>query len=434
MLIFFLLTFGSFSAAETTGKTECTEELKARASLKFSECQDPLLPLKECYQLYPQTLVSGSLRSYQLEFDNKSHEAEYCKSRANMSSCEHLTYLTQVCGAHYDACHTAEEKREIMRMWMKQFVQGTHELYWEFAFSDNNKEIVDGDCDHILNQYFDAEEVVEITAIVNTGPNLFDNCSIDERGLEHEWLCSTKISNLTQEFGVLRDKDGLRIDYRNDTWTEDWTKPSHWKYCSWKMKHKLYHKGLFQALSYLFRCDGKCNTNDGDDQEWSGGDPGLVYIDKKTNKRHQVYRHRQSPIFGEGSIHSCLWKAKSDMKHAVRYYVDEDLDVDHVKMELCSPFKTIVENCTIPMSECIEDIAIKEIVMAEMLREMVESTKIRMDWVKNATQADFLGGFSHHDCIIFGGDVAAASLHSPKWGQIVTTFMVLYFFISYNTQ
>ena len=109
MLIFFLLTFGSFSEAESTGKTECTEELRARASLKFSECQDPLLPLKECYQLYPQTLVSGSLRSYQLEFDNKSHEAEYCKSRANMSSCEHLTYLTQVCGAHYDACHTAEE-------------------------------------------------------------------------------------------------------------------------------------------------------------------------------------------------------------------------------------------------------------------------------------------------------------------------------------
>ena len=48
-----------------------------------------------------------------------------------------------------------------MRMWMKQFVQGTHELYWEFTFSDKNKEILDVDWDHILNQFFDGDEVVE---------------------------------------------------------------------------------------------------------------------------------------------------------------------------------------------------------------------------------------------------------------------------------
>ena len=152
MFIFLLVTFVSFSAAASTGKTECTEGLKARASLKFSECQDPLVPLKECYPLYPDTLVQGSLRSYQLVFDNKSHEADYCKTRANMTSCEHLTYLAQVCGAHYDDCHTREEKREIMRMWVKQFVQGTHQLYWEFAFSDNNREIIEGDCNLILNE------------------------------------------------------------------------------------------------------------------------------------------------------------------------------------------------------------------------------------------------------------------------------------------
>ena len=80
-----------------------------------------------------------------MKYGNNSHEADYCHTRQNMTSCEHLTYLTQVCGSNYDACHTKEEKREIMRMWIKQFVKGTNEIYWEFAFADNNKEIVDGD-------------------------------------------------------------------------------------------------------------------------------------------------------------------------------------------------------------------------------------------------------------------------------------------------
>jgi len=419
MFIFFLLTYGSFTAAEITGKAECSEELKARASLKFSECQDPLLPLKECYQLYPQTLDPMSLFSYQLDFDNKSHEADYCKTRANMTSCEHLTYLTQVCGAHYDTCYSAEEKREIMRMWMKQFVQGTHELYWEFAFSDNNKEIVDGDCNHILNQYFDAEEVVEITGLVNTGPNMFDKCSL----FQHDFLCSTKISNLTQQFGVLKNKDGNRIDYEN---YELISKPSHWKYCSWKMRHSMYHNGLFKTLPYLFRCDGKCNTNDGDDQEWFGGSAHLSYVDKKTNEIHSVFPGTNNPVYRrEGSISSCFWKAQIVMERKVAYYVDEALDVDHVKMQLCKPFKTIIENCTVPMSECIEDIATKEIVMAEILKKMVAKTKRAMEIVNNVTQPNFLGGFSHDDCIVFGGDVAGASLQSPKWGHIVTTLIVM---------
>ena len=94
-----------------------------------------------------------------------------------MTSCEALTYLTQVCGAHYDDCHSNEEKREILRMWIKQFVQGTHKFYWESAFSDNNLKIVNGDCHHILNKFFSKEEMVEITDLVNTEPNLFFDCS-----------------------------------------------------------------------------------------------------------------------------------------------------------------------------------------------------------------------------------------------------------------
>merc|ERR1719312_780803 len=119
--------------------------------------------------------------------------------------------------------------------------------------------MVDGDCNQVLNEYFDDEEVVEITDLVNTGPNVFNNCSIDIPGLKHDYLCSTKISNLTQQFGILKDKEGNRIGY-SDGYVEDITKPSHWGYCSWKMKHGIDHQGLFATLPYLFRCDGKCNT------------------------------------------------------------------------------------------------------------------------------------------------------------------------------
>jgi len=245
-------------------------------------------------------------------------------------------------------------------------------------------------------------------------------------GLKHEWLCSTKISNLTQTFGVLKDKNGKRIDYIDGAGYEEITKPSHWKYCSWKIKHSMYHNGFFQTLPYLFRCDGKCNDNDGDDQEWFGGSPKLSYVDKKTNEHHySVYPDSSNHVYGEGSIHSCFWEAQRAMGRGVAYYVDDDLDVDQVKMQLCKPFKTIIENCT-NWTECIGDIAIKEIVMSEMLKKMVEETKEIMEIVTTARQPDFFGGFSHHDCTIFGGDVARASLQCSTLRYIVTTVIFVH--------
>ena len=174
-----MLLMKFFSTQANAERTECTEGLKAKASLKFSECQDTLLPLIHCYQL-PDTLgpvYPSHLPSRLSNYWDTEHNPEDCKARQNMTSCEALTYLTQVCGAHYDDCHTNKEKREILRMWIKQFVRGTHELYWEYAFSDNNQEIVNGDCDHVLNKFFSKEEMVEITDLVNTGPNIFFDCS-----------------------------------------------------------------------------------------------------------------------------------------------------------------------------------------------------------------------------------------------------------------
>ena len=88
-------------------------------------------------------------------------------------------------------------------MWVKQFIRGTHEQYWEYAFADNNQEIVEGDCDDILTEYFDREEAAEITDLVNAGSD--DYNETDKK------ICSTKASNLTHTFGTMINKDGKNI-------------------------------------------------------------------------------------------------------------------------------------------------------------------------------------------------------------------------------
>jgi len=321
-----------------------------------------------------------------------------------MTSCEALTYLTQVCGAHYDDCHSNKEKREILRMWIKQFVRGT----WKSAFSDNNLKIVNGDCHHILNKFFSKEEMVEITDLVNTEPNLFFDCS-------NEW----GRKNLTQRFGKLVDKDGNRITQ----FTEDldlevrdklsgfFTPPSHWKYCSWKMKDAIECKDLYYHMGNLFRCDGKCNTNNGDDQSW-----GFTDGDYTDGPKWDIY--------------GCIDDAESEMRHGVTNQV-ENRDVDRVKIELCKPFKTILQNCTILMDRCIGNIAIKEIVMVEVLKNMVAKS---MKAIKKANEAqtDFLANFTYDNCVIFGGEVAGAPLHlaTPEYVlmlQVIMIYISLYF-------
>jgi len=422
LTLLILIVLASFSTAASPQSTECTEGLKAKATLKFSECQDPLLPLKQCYPRYPETIGTAGprLQTFLDAYGNNSHEADYCKTRKNMTSCEHLTYLTSVCGSHYDACHTKEEKREIMRMWIKQFVRGTHEVYWEFAFSDNNKEIKDGNCDHILNEYFDTEEVAEVTGLVNTGPNTFKNCSWDIRGLINIQICDAKISNLTMEVGNLVDEEGNRIGFSSKAYVPEVTRPSHWQYCSWKMQHSIDEKGLYPAIISLARCDGKCNNNHGDDQKWID----VHNIDLETEEWHEFYK----PMDGDNHMFSCIWRAEWTMQDRVSKFVEKN-DLDNVKMQFCKPFKILLENCSIPMTECIENIAIKEIVMAEVLKDMVATTKRTMEVVRKHTQPDYLADFTYDDCVIFGGDVAGSTMNSVKFVQIVILAIVAYIFL-----
>ena len=159
LLFLSLISFSSFSAAASwPSEVNCTEGLKARATLKFSECQDKHLPVKWCHEQFRDTLDLFKQRwydlerSYDLDHPNKTHEDEFCKTRKKLTSCDFLKHLTEECGAHYDICHSPQEKNEIIRMWIKQFIAGTHEVYWEFYFLDDNQEIIDGKCNGILRE------------------------------------------------------------------------------------------------------------------------------------------------------------------------------------------------------------------------------------------------------------------------------------------
>ena len=93
-----------------------------------------------------------------------------------------------------------------MMMWIKQFIRGTHEQYWEYAFADNNQEIVEGDCDDILTEYFDREEAAEIT---DAGP---DDYNETEDLFYQSQQPHTHIWNSV-------NKDGKRIGYtKNIIW------------------------------------------------------------------------------------------------------------------------------------------------------------------------------------------------------------------------
>ena len=88
-----------------------------------------------------------------------------------------------------------------MRMWIKQFVRGTHEIYWEGASADGIQQMVDGECIDILNDNFNDEEATEIISLTNSVYNsckekiltIFDNYRI---------LKNTKVSNIFQTFGT----------------------------------------------------------------------------------------------------------------------------------------------------------------------------------------------------------------------------------------
>ena len=119
-------------------------------------------------------------------------------------------------------------------------------------------------------------------------------------------------------------------------------------------------------------------------------------------------------------IMSCIGDAELRMMEGTSSNLDS---LNKVKMELCKPFKTIIENCTLPVTECIGNIATKEIVMAEILKMMEE--------VVRCTQPQFVGDFAFDDCKIFGGNVSKGSMQSKSMANmIIPVILILIFFFS----
>ena len=85
-------------------------------------------------------------------------------------------------------------------LWIIQFVRRTHKLHWEFALADNNQRILDGDCNHILKDYFDDKEIAEIISLINT----FEDVIYELGDEKHLMVRTTRINNLTETFGIKR--------------------------------------------------------------------------------------------------------------------------------------------------------------------------------------------------------------------------------------
>ena len=295
------------------------------------------------------------------------------------------------------------------RMWIKQFIRQTFSL--TEVFEDKNQEIKSGQCNETLREFFNQNEVDEIINLIVTEHD-FDNYVY---------------SNITQKFGVLVDKEGKRLG-SNQSFLRT-TLPSHWTYCSWKLTKdmRLSSKKLFYILPNFFHCDGKCNSNNGDDQEWLIDPLYGDYIDPITG---EYKKEEWGRLDGDGEgdlvteIFKCYWKAGYALEDAVGD-ADAVEDPTKAKMGLCNAFKHLIQNCSIPIGQCIGNIAIKEVVMAEFLKDTRLRNRSYMGNNKNIDPVYF-GNFTYKDCKLFGGNSSEATFVVSKWVQIAFFTLIAY--------
>jgi len=369
VLALYLPIIGVHTVMASTNMS-CTVEMKALATLEFSLCQEQLME------------------------DNPSDGPR--------TSCEFLKKLIGVCGAHYKVCHPEQERREIMRMWIKQFVRETIKGF-SLKFDDiagdwnNGQDIKIGQCDTELGEFFDQHETEEITSSIGS----------------HTWR-----SNITQDFGKLVDESGGKLDEHHGTL------PSQWGYCSWQLtkdltKYSSTTDSLFSILPNLFHCDGKCNTNNGDDQEWISDDTtGMYYVVKEDGTKGEIKHEAWGEEDLVEEILGCYWHAGFHLEGV------DFTDLDKAKMGLCKPFKTLIQNCSIPMSKCLGSTPIIEVAMAEFLKNTLRNNKRIMQIVISKLEdPDYFGDFIFNDCKIFGGIVAKATTSSSNW--IIISFSIL---------
>eukprot|EP00092_Neocalanus_flemingeri_P017428 GFUD01018852.1.p1 GENE.GFUD01018852.1~~GFUD01018852.1.p1 ORF type:complete len:408 (-),score=75.56 GFUD01018852.1:170-1393(-) len=384
-LVFVVNLFSLANSAKSTNET-CTEEMRALATLKFQVCKTELFYY--CDRIEDMMDIIGYYEGeYLKESDPENFQADNPCSGHN-TSCGYLEFLVDVCGAQYGVCHGEEERREIMRMWIKQFVRET--VRKANRHEDNSTEIKTGQCNHRLSEFFNLEEVDEITDFVEDAyKRKFETNEIN-------YLLINYRSNIsTHDFGVLLDKDRKEIgsQYSNDY--------SSWIYCTWKLTKDLmfnFKKLEYQTLNNFLNCDGKCNTltlpEDSDELRYEK-------ISKVSKGLDDTF----------GCFHSVGWSLTS---------VDFT-DLHNGRMGLCNSFQTLIHNCSIPVGRCLGNVAIREVVTAKLLQGLLSETKDAISFVqKHYEDPSYFGDFNFEDCEIFGGNGATAAFASSNWILILT--------------
>jgi len=375
--ISFALCLGlSFSFA-VRAENNCTAVQKAFDTLEFSDCWKNLYYYGHaaCREVYSVVV----------------------EPHPN-SSCDFLRHLVDVCGKSYDQCHTPEEKKEIMRMWIKQFIRETLKSLW-WTFDDKYPlettggiSIKSGECDTDLGQYFETSEIEEIKSFI---------------GEDNESFSPYYDKNITQEFGIMVDENMERMS--------DTRLPSQWKWCSWQLTRDMMKCGLGEhklssRLSELFHCDGKCNTNNGDDQIWSTESFGYTRV--KSDEFVVV----EGMYELEDNIWTCPMKMTS-------LYEGIGSSPHTDKVNLCKWFEVLMTDCSGFVDECLEDIAIKEVVWSSLLMEVLETMKNQMKQIERKLKnPDYFGDFSYKNCPQFGGVISSASSIFPS-SLLITSFL-----------
>ena len=93
------------------------------------------------------------------------------------------------------------------------------------------------------------------------------------------------------------------------------------------------------------------------------------------------------------------------------------------KVNLCKWFEVLMTDCSGFVDECLEDIAIKEVVWSSLLMEVLETMKNQMKQIERTLKnPDYFGDFSYKNCPQFGGVISSASSIFPS-SLLITSFL-----------
>merc|ERR1711970_509402 len=391
LALFLILADPILQTNASSNKTEvCGPVEKVYASHQFGMCRIQLVD-KWCYR-------GNQMSNYEAKFF-KEHEPDKFLTSSPVcagyqSTCQYLRFLTQVCGAVYTRCHTQEERKLIIRIWIKQFLREV--VFRVGRFEDDGVDMKSGKCNDILTQFFDENELKEMLGMIRSP-------DFQKEGWPRGY---NFFSNITSsQFGVLKDADGDDIgientsEYITSADSSSLPLPSHWEYCEYRVAKDLTR--LSSIMPDLWRCDGKCNPNHGDDQAWFKAKHGKggMYRDLNTGEfhgeqykfMHELMRNSSAETMSEKGIFGCLDEANDYFR----------------KENKCKKFEAFVENCSAPIDKCFGNIAIKEVVLTELVREF--------------------GTFTLEEC----HEVSQASLVSLNWIHSVF-WLVLAVLCTYN--